>query len=121
MTISVYTIYITTLISIVLFGIIVSYLAIQNTTLVILRFAGYSFANVPLYLVILGSLLLGFIISWILSSINSVFSAFKIIGKNNTINNSQKEIESLKDKIHKFEIEIAELKATKSLSSSNKL
>lgn len=103
----------TTLILLVLFGIVVSYLAIQNTALVTLKFAGYSYDNMPLYLVILGSLLLGFLIAWVLSSINSIFSAFKIMGKNNTISSSQKEIESLKEKIHQLELDKAELKATK--------
>lgn len=107
----------TTLISLVLFGIVVSYLAIQNTMLVSLKFPGYTLENIPLYLVILGSLLLGFLIAGVLSSINSMFSAFKIMGKNNEINSSQKEIESLKDKIHHLELEIAELKGPKSSSS----
>jgi hypothetical protein len=75
--------------------------------------AGYSYDSMPLYLVILGSLLFGFLIAGVLSSINSMFSAFKIMGKNNTINSSQKEIESLKEKIHQLELENVELKAPK--------
>lgn len=97
----------------VLFGIVVSYLAIQNTTLVTLNFAGHLIDNIPLYLVILGSLLLGFLIAGVLSSVNSMFSAFRIMGKNNVINSSQKEIETLKEKIHHLEIENAELKVSK--------
>lgn len=107
----------TTLISIVLFGIIISYLSIQNTALVTLRVAGYSFDNMPLYLVILGSLLSGFLIAGVLSSINSMFSAFKIMGKNNAIISSQKEIEDLKEKIHQLELENTQLKAPKTSSS----
>lgn len=79
-------------------------------------FIGYTIENVPLYLVILGSLLLGFLIAGVLSSITSMFSAFKIMGKDNTINSSQKEIESLKEKIHQLELEKAQLKT----SNSNK-
>ena len=115
----VYTDYITTLISLVLFGIIVSYLAIQNTSLVTLKLAGYSYDGMPLYLVILGSLLIGFLIAGVLSSINSMFSAFKIMGKNNTISSSQKEIDVLKEKNHQLELEITELKAPKPSSSSS--
>lgn len=111
-----YTDYIATLIILVLFGIVVSYLAIQNTTLVTLRFAGYSFETVPLYLVILGSLLFGFLIAGVLSSIDSVFSAFKIRGKNTTISNSQKEIKNLKEEIRQLELENVELKASKNAS-----
>jgi uncharacterized integral membrane protein len=107
---------VTTLISLVLFGIVVSYLAIQNTALVPLNFAGHSFISTPLYLVILGSLLLGFLIAGVLSSVNSVFSSFKIMGKNNTINHAQKEIENLKEKYHQLELENAELKGSKKTS-----
>ena len=72
--------------------------------------------NLALYLVILGSLLVGFLIAGVLSSINSMFSAFKIMGKNNVINSSQKEIDNLKEKINQLELEITELKTTKNLS-----
>ncbi len=102
-----------TLISFALFGIVVSYLAIQNTELVTLKFPGYAFTNTPLYLVILGSLLLGFLIAGVLSSINSIFSSFKIMGKNNAINQAQKEIEELKEKYRQLELENAELKGAK--------
>ncbi len=93
-----------------MFGIVVSYLAIRNTTLVTLNFPGYIFNNIPLYLVILGSLLLGFLIAGVLSSINSMFSAFKIMGKNSVINSSQKEIEKLREKIQELELENSQLK-----------
>lgn len=78
--------------------------------MVTLKLAGYSYESMPLYLVILGSLLIGFLIAGVLSSINSMFSAFKIMGKNNTIHSSQKEIEALKEKIHRLELENTELK-----------
>ena len=68
----------------------------------------------PLYLVILGSLLVGFLIAGVLSSANSIFSAFKIMGKDTTISNSQKEIDSLKETIHDLELENAKLKGAKS-------
>jgi uncharacterized integral membrane protein len=73
----------------VLFGIVVSYLAIQNTALVTLQFVGYSFTNIPQYLVILGSLLLGFLVAGLVSSVDSMFAAFRIMGKNNVINSSK--------------------------------
>lgn len=72
----------------------------------------------PLYLVILGSLLIGFLIAGVVSSVNSMFSAFKIMGKNSTISSSQKEVESLKVKIHDLELENTELKASKTPSGS---
>jgi uncharacterized integral membrane protein len=102
-----------TLITLVLFGIVVSYLSIQNTARVTLQVAGFAVEGMPLYLVILGSLLLGFLIAGVLSSINSLFSAFKIMGKNNTINNSQKEIENLKEQVHQLELANAELKSSR--------
>jgi cell division protein FtsB len=80
---------------------------------VTLKFVGYSFDNVPLYLVILGSLLVGFLVAGVISSINSMFSAFKIMGKDNAISSSHKEVESLKEKNHQLELEIARLKGPK--------
>ena len=43
-----------------------------------------------------------------------MFSAFRIMGKNNVINSSQKEIENLKEAIHQLELENAALKGPKS-------
>jgi uncharacterized integral membrane protein len=97
----------------VLFGILVSFLAIQNTSHVTLQFAGIAFENIPLYLVILGSILFGFIIAAVVSSVNSMFAAFRIMGKNNVIKSSQSEIEMLKEKIRQLEVENAELKGSK--------
>ena len=101
------------LISLALFGIVISYFAIQNTALVSLKVPGYIFIDIPLYLVILGSLLLGFLIAGIVSSIDSMFASFRIMGKNRVINDSQKQLVNLQEKIHDLELENAELRGTK--------
>jgi len=103
-----------TLISLVLFGILVSFFTLQNTSPVTLNIAGLTFADVPLFLVILASLLIGFLISGIISGLNSVSSSFQLMGKDQTINSAQAEIENLKNRIHQLELENSNLKKVES-------
>jgi len=50
----------------IIFGLAIGYFATQNTTLVTIQVAQYAFEEVPLYLVIVGSLFVGLFIAWIL-------------------------------------------------------
>ena len=55
------------LIILVIFGIGVAFFATQNTQAISITVANYPLTGIPLYLIVLGSLLLGFLVSWILS------------------------------------------------------
>ncbi len=100
-----------TLIILVIFGIGVAFFATQNTQTISIVFASYSLSGIPLYLIVLMSLLMGFVVSWILSLVGVISSAFKIRGKESTIKDANKQISELTKSVHQLELENERLKA----------
>ena len=98
------------MIVLIFFGIGVAFFATQNTQTISIRLANYHFNGIPLYVIVLGSLLLGFILSWILSSFNVLSSNLKIRRKESTIRNDNKQISELTKKTHQLELESEKLK-----------
>lgn len=98
------------LIVLIAFGIGVAYFATQNTQNVAVTIANYPISNIPLYLIVLGSLLLGFVVSWVISFVDVISSALKIHRKESTIKDANKEISSLNKRIHELELENERLK-----------
>ena len=103
------------LIVIVALGSIIAYFATQNTSPVSVSFVGY-LITVPLYIIVVGSLLIGFLISWIFSLVDSLSSFLKIHGKESKIKQDQKEIADLKKQIRELELENENLKGQASKS-----
>jgi uncharacterized membrane protein YciS (DUF1049 family) len=99
------------LIILVVFGIGVAFFATQNTQAISITLANYPLTGVPLYLIVLGSLLLGFVVSWVISLADVISSALKIHGKENTIKDDKKQISELTKKVHQLELENERLKA----------
>ncbi|HEV8342060.1 MAG TPA: lipopolysaccharide assembly protein LapA domain-containing protein [Candidatus Binatia bacterium] len=99
----------------VIFGLAVSYFATQNTTPVTIRVAEYALEDVPLYLVAIGSLLVGLFIAWILYFAKSVSSTVTIYGKNHAVKRAQQTAAGLEQRVHELETENERLK-TKPLS-----
>lgn len=101
------------LLLLMLFGLAVAFFAGQNTYPVTIELGSYRAADIPLYVVIVGSLILGFFISWIVSLIDAAFNLFALRGKDNAIRNTQRHADELKDRVHELEIENARLKGEK--------
>lgn len=99
-----------TLIIMVLLGIGFAYFAAQNTTAVDIQLAHYQLPTIPLYILALGSLLLGIFISWIISLANGVSSLFLRYQKDSKIKDKESTIEKLTARLHKVELENAKLK-----------
>src|SRR5258708_39694239 len=99
-----------TLITLVVFGIIAALFANQNNSGATIYLGSTTLQNIPLYLVVLGSMLVGLIMAWVINLIEGVFTGVKILGKNQAIKSGQKELEKLQGKIHELEIENAKLK-----------
>ncbi len=99
---------------VIIFGVIVGlgigYFATQNTTLISLHFGSYTIPSVPLYLVVSGTLLLGLLLAWIFSLINSLSSKIALHGKENKIKEEEKTIAELTKEIHQLELENTRLK-----------
>jgi len=95
----------------VLFGSVIAYFATQNTERLSLNFWNYSVPGIPIYIVVVGGLLAGLLLSWVISLVNSIVTAFTIRGKESTIKDYRKENAELTKKIHQLELENARLMA----------
>ncbi len=99
------------LIIIVIFGLAIAYFATQNTTGVTIRLAQYTWTQVPLYIVTVGSLLIGVFIAWIISLVDVISSTLTIHGKESAIKEAKKTIADLTKQVHHLELENTQLKA----------
>ena len=99
-----------TLILMVIFGVWFAWLATQNTVGTTLRIGSYELTNIPLYLIALGSLLLGLLISWIINTLDWISSALTIKSKEGRIAQTEREIDNLQTQIRSLELENARLR-----------
>ena len=89
----------------VLFGLAIGYFATQNTTPVTIRVAQYAFEDVPLYLIAVGSLLIGLFIAWILYIARTVSSTVTIYGKDHQVKKAKQTAAVLEHRVHELETE----------------
>lgn len=82
-----------------------AFFATQNTQGVSLFLLNYSWKHIPLYFVIVGSLLLGLILAWILSIIQALSSFFSLHKKDEKIKEANKTISELTKRVHALELE----------------
>lgn len=97
------------LILMTLFGLGVAYFATQNTNTITLQMAHYH-SSIPLYAVVVGSILLGIFISWLISLVNAIGTSLELRGKNSALKNSARAIDRLEERVHELEVENASLK-----------
>ena len=97
------------LILLIIFGLGVAYFATQNTGNVHILLGNYLITGIPLYILVIGSMLLGVFISWLLSLVNAFSVLFTLHRRDASLKNSEKEITLLEEKNHKLEMEIARL------------
>lgn len=99
-----------TLIIFLIVGSGIGYLVLQNNDQVNLTVASYSLQNVPVYLVILGSMLLGVLLAYLLNLFHAISTAFSIHKKDNKIRKSENDATLLMKKIHQLELANESLK-----------
>lgn len=99
-----------TLIVAVIAGLLFAFFATANTAGVTINIGNYLLNNVPLYLVALGSLLLGLLISWVISLVDSLSSGLSLRSKEQQIKQTEHRLEDLKSRVQELEIENARLK-----------
>jgi len=99
-----------TLILILIVGSIMVYLAQNNLMLVTLNLGSYAFSDIPLFYIIIGSLLIGLGLAYVISLAHSIFTAFSMHGKDNKIKKTKSELIDLTKQIHKLELENERLK-----------
>lgn len=108
------------LVVLIAFGIGIALFATQNTQSISVTLLNYPLKSVPLYLIVLGSLLLGFVVSWVISLVDVISSAFKIHGKENKIKDANREISELTKRVHQLELENERLKGESGHQSDDK-
>lgn len=99
-----------TLIITVLLGLVIAFFATQNTGTTSLFFFNYSIPNIPVYVVVVGALLFGLLISWIISLVNYITAGLTMRGKDKKISDYKKENAEHLKKIHQLELDNARLK-----------
>ncbi len=94
----------------VISGIGIAYFATQNPIAVPITLASYHFFNIPLYILVAGSLLFGLLVSWIISLFSYFGNSVLFHRQSSRIKKDNKIIQDLTTKIHDLEIENARLK-----------
>ncbi len=99
-----------TLILLAISGIIAAVFATQNTGTVSVTVLQYTLHNIPLYLLVAGSLLVGLLLSSMVSLVTSISTSFRMHGKDVKIKESKKTSADLAKRNHELELEVATLK-----------
>lgn len=99
-----------TLILILLVGAIFVYIAQSNLAPVTLHLGATVITNIPLFYVIIGSILTGLIVAYLIHLVNSIFIAFSLRGKDSKIKEAKNEIANLTKRIHQLELDNERLK-----------
>ncbi|NCS97333.1 MAG: DUF1049 domain-containing protein [Candidatus Pacebacteria bacterium] len=98
----------------------ITFLSMQNTEVITLTFLNYVFPDLPINYVIIGSILLGAVLSYCISFINSISTNLKIRGQHKQITEEKKEVVELTRKVHQLELENVGLKNENDPDSSDK-
>ena len=94
---------------------LLAYIAQNNFMLVTLHLGTYTLSNIPLFYVIMGSLLTGLVLSYCMQITRSIMTAFTMQGKNNAIKQGNRDIVYLTKRIHQLELENEKLKNNSSI------
>lgn len=96
----------------VISGIAIAYFGMQNISPVTIRLNEFVWNDVPLYLVIVGSLFVGLFIAGILYFARSVSSTLTIYGKDRAMKKTKHTVADLEQRVHDLEAEKARLNTT---------
>lgn len=88
-----------------------TFFASQNPSQVNIVIANMSWESVPLYLVVLVSLLLGLMIAWIFGIVSSISTSLTIFGKDIKLKKTKMTVDQLNSKVKSLETENSNLKA----------
>lgn len=109
-------------------GIGIAFFSNASTSGVTLTIGEYKYFNIPLFVVTVGTYLLGIVLAWLIEVPQTIVTAFHVMGLGRTIRSGNNTITQLQNKINKLEMEnsklhdrnqaiIAERKADKNYSS----
>ncbi len=98
------------LILLLILGSGIAFLSLQNTQLVTVTFLTYSVSNIPLYFVIIGSLMVGILMAYVLYLSKAISSGLTIRGQRNKLKHEKLENAELTKSVHQLELKNAGLK-----------
>lgn len=98
------------LILIVILAVLFGLFSVQNEESVSLVFANYTLSDIPVFVAIGFSILLGLLISWLIHIATGVSHALTLRKKDSTIQETKDENRELVKQNHKLEVENAKLK-----------
>lgn len=99
-----------TLILLLLVGTVLTYLSQFNLSPVTVNFGIYVFSDVPLFYVMVGSLAVGLVLSYLINLFHEISTSLLIRGKKNEIKKGRSEILELTKRVHQLELEKEKLK-----------
>lgn len=99
-----------TLIFLLVIGAALVYISKFNFTPVSLNLGAYVFSDIPLFYVIIGSLIIGLVFSYLIHLVRAISNSFTLRGKNKEIKKDKDEILELTRQIHQLELENEKLK-----------
>ena len=102
-----------TLIILLALGLILGIFAIQNNTPVSINYGGYSLSGIPLYGVVIGSMLLGTALSWLLSLFGWASTSMRMRGKDKAIREYSQATHDLEHRVDQLEHENEKLREEK--------
>lgn len=91
-------------------GSLLVYISKYNLMPVTVNLRLYTFSNIPLFYVIIGSLLVGLIFSYLVYLVHAISAAFKLRNKDKEIKNEKSEVLELTKRVHQLELENEKLK-----------
>ena len=98
------------LILLLVVGSILVYISKFNFTPVTVNLGFYTFPDIPLFYVIVASLLFGLILSYLAYLIHSISTSFKLKGKDKVIKKDKDTVLELTKRVHQLELENEKLK-----------
>ena len=87
-----------------------TYISKYNLEIVNVNLGRYTISDIPLFYVIVGSVLAGLLLSYIMQIFTSIFTYFELRGKNREIITGKREILNLTKTVHQLEIKNEKLK-----------
>jgi len=81
-----------------------------NFALVTVNFGTFALTNIPLFYVIIGSVVFGLVISYLVHLTSSISTFFAMRGKNNQLKHEKEDVLELTKRVHQLELENEKIK-----------
>ncbi len=98
------------LIMLLVAGSVLAYISKSNLSVVSVNVGPYVFSDIPLFYVIMGSFLLGLVLSYVIHIFHDISMSFVLRGKKNEIKKNKDEVLELTKRVHQLELENEKLK-----------